>query len=263
MRDPNPEVSGKGLRQLRRAGIETLSGVLREEAQEINEAFMKFITRRMPFVVLKIAQSVDGRIATARGESKWITGPEARKRVHGLRNELDAVLVGVDTIIKDNPSLDCRAPKGRDPFRLIVDSRLRIPLQSKVLHCGDNRTILCCTGKAPEPRIRRLAGMGITVLTVKEKQGRVDLKALMRELGRRDIMSIMIEGGSSVSASALASGIVDKVMVFVAPKLIGGADAVPSIGGASPRLLKHARDLRKVRWQRYGRDLLIEGYLPN
>ncbi len=261
MTDPNPQVSGRGFRELRRAGIKTRTGVLRNEARTLNEAFIKHVTTGEPFTILKIAQSLDGKIATASGESKWITGPKSRERVHMLRNEVDAVLIGINTVKKDNPSLDCRLPGGQNPYRIIVDSSLQIPPGAKIMKYTDGKTIIATTIRASRRKIDSLTKKGATVLVVKERAGRVDLKRLMKELGKLDITSMIIEGGSAISASALSSGIVDKVMFFIAPKLIGGIDAVPSVGGKSPALLKSALDLKKVRTVSYGNDLLIEGYL--
>lgn len=271
MTDPNPKVSGKGLKELRRAGIMTRTGLLKEKARKLNEAFIKYISKKEPFVILKIAQSLDGKIAAAGGESKWITGPKARARVHRLRNEIDAVLVGIGTVKKDNPSLDCRVRGGRDPYRIIVDSRLQISLNAKVLKHNDGRTIIAATEKADKQKIASLINKGCRVLVIKtaevkdaalrRERQQVDLKGLMKELGKLEITSVMIEGGSSISASALSSKIVDKVMFFTAPKIIGGADAVPSVGGKSPALLKNAIKLKDMQATAFGNDILLEGYI--
>lgn len=259
--DPNPKVSGRGIRELRRAGIETEIGILGPEAQSLNETFNKFITKKEPFVMLKIAQSLDGKIATAKGESKWITGKTARRHVHQLRNNLDAVLVGIGTVMKDNPSLDCRLRGGRNPYRVIVDSSLRIQLKSKVLGYSDSKTIIATTKKASARKIKQLSARGVTVLVIRSKAGRVDLKALMKALGRLNITGIMIEGGSSIASSAIYAGIVDRVMFFVAPRIIGGTDSIPSIGGKSPSLLGNAIKLKDMKATAMGDDILIEGHL--
>ena len=272
MIDPNPKVSGMGLKELRKAGIETVSGIMEKEALKLNEAFIKYITAKEPFVVLKIAQSLDGKIATAKGESRWITGEKAREYVHRLRNEVDAILVGIGTVKKDNPSLDCRIKGGRNPYRIIVDSSLDISLNAKVLKHRDNKTIIA-TISPPKTRpykrelmscqkkIEQLQNMGAHVLTLKDKNGKVDLKSLMKELARLEITSVMIEGGSSINASALSSKVIDKVMLFIAPRIIGGADAISSIGGRSPVLLKNAFRLNDIQVKKIGDDLLLEGYL--
>ncbi len=261
MTDPNPKVSGKGMRELRMAGIKTKTGVLKSEARTLNEAFIKYITERQPFTVLKIAQSLDGKIATSKGESKWITGAKARERVHELRNELDSIMVGIGTIQADNPSLDCRSRGGNNPYRIIVDSSLQIPLNSKVLTYDDNKTIIATTDKASRSKVARITKLGANILFINSKQGRVDLRHLMKELGKLDIMSVLIEGGSSVSAAALTSKIVDKVMFFVAPKIIGGTDSFSSVGGSSPSLLKNALQLRDLHAEQFGEDILLEAYI--
>ena len=261
MFDPNPNVAGMGIRELKKAGIKTEAGLMETEARKLNEAFIKYITRKEPFVFLKIAQTLDGKIATAAGNSKWITGAGSREYVHKLRNDVDALLVGISTVKKDNPSLDCRARGGLNPFRIIVDSSLKIPLNAKLLNHKDKRTIIATTEKAGRKKIIQLTSLGAKVLVIKSRQGKVDLKKLMKELGRLDITSVMIEGGSAINASALSSKIVDKVLVFIAPKIIGGIDSIPSIGGKSPALLKSAYNLKNINTVQIGDDLLIEGYL--
>lgn len=261
MLDPNPMVSGKGMMQLQNAGIITETGLMEDKARVLNEAFTKFITTCTPFVVLKMAQSLDGKIATARGESQWITGETSRQYVHRLRNEADAVLTGSGTVRKDNPSLDCRIRGGRNPYRVIVDSALRMPLSARVLGHGDGKTIIATTRKASDRKIHQIEKTGNRVLIVKEKNGRVDLQHLMKELARLEIISVMIEGGSSVAASALSGGIVDKVLFFIAPKIIGGRDSIPSVGGKSPVTLKNVIQLQDFKAIRLGQDILIQGYV--
>ena len=261
MIDPNPKVSGRGIKELKGAGIKTETGIMNAEAKNLNESFIKFITKKEPFVILKIAQSLDGKIATAKGESQWITGKESRKYVHKLRSEVDALLVGIGTIKKDNPSLDCRIRGCRNPYRIIVDSRLQIPLNAKVLKHKDKRTIIATTKKASSRKINLLKKLGNNVLIIKDRAEKINLKALMKALARLDITSVMIEGGSSVNASALSSGIVDKVMFFITPKIIGGSDAVSSVGGKSPSLLKNALTLKDVQMTKIGKDILFTASL--
>ncbi len=260
MADPNPRVRGRGLKELRAAGIYTENAVMESEARKLNEVFIKYITRKEPFVFLKIAQTLDGKTATATGDSKWITGRKARRHVHKLRDEVDALLVGIGTVEKDNPSLDCRIKGGSNPYRVIVDSSLRIPLTAKVLAHKDGRTIIAATGRASQKKIDILLSRGVRVIVTVDSEGRVDLKSLMKELGRMDITSVMIEGGSSINASALSSGIVDKVLVFMAPRILGGVDSIPSIGGKSPLLIEHAVKLRKTNITTFGDDILLEAY---
>jgi diaminohydroxyphosphoribosylaminopyrimidine deaminase/5-amino-6-(5-phosphoribosylamino)uracil reductase len=261
MTDPNPEVSGKGIKALKQAGIKTEVGVLRSEAEKLNEFFIKFISKKTPFVILKIAQSLDGKIATALGESQWITGEKAREYVHKFRNEVNAVLVGIGTVKQDDPSLTCRIRGGRNPYRIIIDTSLDIPLGAKVLKQRDQKTIIVTAQTKKKGRIQSILGKGGKVVLVKAKAGKVDLKNLMQHLGELGITSVMIEGGSSLNASALKSGIVDKVLFFSAPKIIGGADAVSSIGGKSVASLKHAMRIKNLQTRLIGDDIMIEGYL--
>lgn len=275
MTDPNPKVSGKGISELRNAGIQTEVGTMEQEAKRLNEAFTKFISTKKPFVTLKMAQSLDGRIATARGESKWITGPEARAYVHSLRNGVDAVLVGIGTVKKDNPSLDCRAKGGRNPYRIVIDSELQIPMDSKVLKHSDGKTIIATTVRAPMRKIEQLRKQGHRVLItggtgpakaqrpgrLKSGACRVSLKRLMKELGKMEITAVMIEGGAAVAAAALSEKIVDKVLFFIAPKIIGGTDAVPAVGGESPLQLKNAYTIKNMTVTEFGNDICIEGYV--
>ena len=262
MIDPNPRVSGEGINTLRKRGIKVVTGVLKDEAMKLNEAFIKHISSGIPFVTLKIAQTLDGKIATVTGESKWITGEKARKEGHRLRDQNDAILVGINTVLRDDPSLTARVPGGRDPIRVIVDSTLRTPLGSRVIvQRSRAKTIIATLGQAPAKKIKQLEGLGVDVIVVKSSKGRVDLKDLVRKLGKMDIMSILIEGGAEINASALQAGIVDKVVLFVAPLLMTGKDSLCSIGGMSPTKLSRAIRLGSVTSRVIGQDLMIEGYI--
>jgi len=262
MIDPNPRVAGEGIKALRKAGIQVTTGVLETEARKLNEAYIKHIATGMPFVTLKIAQTLDGKIATASGESKWITGERAREEGHRLRDINDAILVGINTVLADNPSLTTRIPNGRDPIRVIVDTHLRIPLHAKVLtRKSSAKTIVATRTNALRAKISKLQEAGAEVITVKSAQGRVDLRELMKKLGKMDIMSVLIEGGAEINASALKSGIVDKVVAFVAPMLMTGRDALCSIGGVSPLKFSQAVRLTKVTTRFVGQDLMFEGYI--
>lgn len=262
MIDPNPRVSGGGIRTIRKSGIKLVTGVLEAEATKLNEAFIKHVTTKTPFVTLKIAQTLDGKIATATGESKWITGEESREEGRRLRDINDAILVGINTILKDNPSLTARIPGGRDPIRVIVDSRLRIPLNAKVLiQKSQAKTMVATLSNVPESKIKKLQDIGAEVLTIKSVLDRVDLQDLMKKLGKKDIMNVLIEGGAEVNASALKSSIVDKIVMFIAPTIMTGRDSLCSIGGISPKKLGHSIRLRSVTSRFVGQDLLIEGYI--
>lgn len=262
MIDPNPRVSGGGVKALRSAGIRVETGLLGDEARKLNEAFIRHVTKGLPFVTMKIAQTLDGKIATASGESQWITGRDARREGHRLRDQHDAILVGINTVLQDDPRLTTRIPGGRNPVRVIVDSRLRIPFTATVLDRGASaRTIIATLAKAPKAKAEKLRERGAEVVTARSDKGRVDLRDLMRKLGTRGIMSLLIEGGAEVNASALKAGVVDKVVLFVAPLLMTGRDALPSIGGKSPERLSQAMKLQGVEVKRVGQDLMIEGYL--
>lgn len=262
MIDPNPWVSGKGIKELKERGISVVVGILKEKAERLNEAFTKYITKRRPFVILKIASSLDGKIATATGESRWITGEEARRFVHRLRSEVDAVMVGIGTILKDDPFLTARIKGGRDPIRIIVDEKLSIPIGSNVLNLDSPaKTYIATTEKASRAKIREIEGRGGGVLILKEKDGLVDLSALMDKLGQMQITSLLIEGGAEINASALREGIVDKVIFFISPKIIGGQKAPGSIGGESPKSLAEAIRLHDIIIKKKGEDIMVEGYI--
>lgn len=268
MIDPNPLVSGRGIEELKKGGVSVVAGILKEKAERLNEAFSKYITRRRPFVILKIALSLDGKIATPAGESKWITGDISRRFVHRLRSEVDAVMVGIGTILKDDPSLTSRVKDGRDPIRIVVDERLCIPTGSKVLSLDSRSKTYIATidgaSKAKKAKIRKIEVRGGIVLVVKEKDGLVDLSSLMDRLGEMEITSLLIEGGAEINASALREGIVDKVIFFFAPMIMGGRRSLSSIGGGSPRSLAEVTRLHDIIIKKRGEDIMVEGYVtPN
>jgi len=262
MIDPNPRVSGGGIKTLRKSGIEVVTGVLEKEAKKLNEAFIKYITTGVPFVTLKIAQTLDGKIATSSGESKWITGEKAREEGHRLRDANDAILVGINTVLKDNPSLTTRVPRGRDPIRVIVDTKLRTPLKAKVItQKSSAKTYIATLDTMPKDKLVKLLDAGVEVLLAKGSKGHVDLKSLMKMLGGFGVTSVLIEGGAEVHASAIKSRIVDKIVMFIAPMLMTGKDSLCSIGGVSPTRLSQAVRLRDVTTRMVGDDLMIEGYI--
>ncbi len=265
MEDPNPRVKGKGIAKLRKNGIKVEVGLLEDECRRLNESYIKFIKTKTPWVILKVAASLDGKTATRSGESRWISGMEALNYVHRLRSKVDAILVGVNTIIKDNPRLTTRLPgrKSRDPIRILADSKLRIPLTSRVLKLKSEAiTIVATTDRASPGKRRSLEQIGVKVLTIdQDDKGRVDLSSLMKKLGALNITSLLIEGGSTISASALSSGIVDKMICFYAPKIIGGKQSPGIVGGKGVETLKQAVGLEDIRVKRLGEDILIEGYI--
>ncbi len=264
MKDPNPLVSGKGLEKLNNAGIETIVGILEDESQTFNEIFVKYITTKKPFVVLKSAASLDGKIAVPSGDSKWITGEQARAKVHELRDEVDAILVGANTVIKDDPQLTSRV-KGRDtknPVRVILDSSLKIPEHSRVLQKDESvKTIIAVTGRASSEKIKRFEDQDIQIIQTEDKDGKVDWKTLLVELGKMEVTSLLIEGGSEVNASALQAGIVDKIIFFFAPKIIGGSHSIPMFGLEGAQKLSAAVRLVNLEMSMLGDDIMVTGYV--
>jgi len=259
MKDPNPLNSGEGFRRLRSAGINVKTGILEDKARQLNEAFIKFIKTGEPFVTAKIAMSLDGKIATRTGESKWITGIKARKYVQKLRSEVDAILVGINTIIKDDSELKAR-DREEKPIRVILDSQARIPLEARVLK-GKPKTMIATTKYATISRISELKKTGAEVLITGEKGGKIDLKELMKKLGKLGITSLLLEGGGEILSSALSTRIVDKALFFIAPKIIGGRDAPTTVGGEGIKNISEAVPLKRIKVRRFEEDVLIEGYL--
>lgn len=258
--DPNPLVRGKGVRRLSRAGLDVQVGVLGPEAERMNEPFNHAIVHRAPFVVLKAATSLDGRTATRRGESQWITSEEARRRGRELRGALDAVVVGVGTVLADDPALTTRLRGRHDPLRVVLDSRLRTPLGAELVRTArQTPTLIATTKKAPAARRIRLERAGVEVLALPaDKKGRVDPHALLTALHERELIGVLLEGGSTLHGSFLDAGLVHKVVWFMAPLLIGGDGARASLGGLGPATLRgaHHLDIRSV--EPVGPDLMIE-----
>ena len=266
MEDPNPDVTGGGNAHLRALGVEVVSGVLETEARRLNEVFVKFATTRRPFVVLKVAATLDGRIATRTGDSKWVTGEAARAHVHELRHGMDAIMVGIGTIAVDDPSLTTRLPDGRpgaDPIRIVLDSKLSISEDARVLrHDASNADTMLVTGDAVSAAKRKvLRSRGVKVLEAPLRDGRIHLDSLMNRLGYIGITSLLVEGGSRVIASALQSRIVDKILFFYAPKILGGGDGVPICAGDGPEHMRQCIPIRDMTSRWFGDDLLVEGYI--
>ncbi len=259
MEDPNPLVAGRGLEMLRSASLEVEVGVLQEDCQRLNEAFSKYIRTKQPFVILKIASTLDGKLATREGESKWITGERSRRFVQELRDSNDAILVGIGTVLKDDPLLTARIKGGRDPLRIILDSRLRIPDRAKVIEQAPEKTILATTELAPRERIEELEKRGVGVWVLNSSEGKVDLKSLLVRAGEMEQMSLLVEGGSEVNGSFLREGLFDKILIFYAPKLLGG-QALEMFGGRGFGKIEQAFPLSPIKVKRMGEDILIEGY---
>lgn len=259
MTDPNPKVAGKGIEILKNAGVEVVTGVLEKEAKELNEVFLKWITTGRPFVALKTAMSLDGKIATASGESQWITNEKSRYEGHRLRDIYDGILVGINTVLQDNPSLTTRLREyqGKNPVRIVLDSQARLPLDSKLATDGAARTIVAVSAKAPADRVEALKKAGLEILTA--GTGMVDAAELMHQLGAMGITSILVEGGGRVNFSLLEAGFVDRVYAFVAPKLIGGSKALTPVEGAGFDKLSQAVELVDIKTRLLGDDVMITG----
>ena len=257
--DPNPLVAGKGLQALRAGGVEVETGALQEACDALNAPFFHFIRTRRPYVVLKYAMTLDGRTATRTGASQWITGEAARRRVHESRHRLRSILVGVGTVLADDPLLTCRIEGGRDPLRVVCDTHLRTPLDSRLLRtAGAVETVLATCVGDPE-RLAPYAAAGCQVWTLPERGGRVDLAALMDRLGAAEVDSLLLEGGSTLSWAMLEAGLVQRVQAYVAPKLFGGAAAPGPVGGLGVEAPDQAIRLRHMALSQVGEDLLLEG----
>jgi diaminohydroxyphosphoribosylaminopyrimidine deaminase/5-amino-6-(5-phosphoribosylamino)uracil reductase len=264
MVDPNPLVSGKGIKRLTKAGIQVTTGILERDARKLNEVFIKYITEKMPFVIMKVASTLDGKIATREGDARWITGEKARTFVHQLRNEVDAILVGIGTVKRDDPQLTTRLAqgRGRDPYRIILDTHLTIPFSSRLLHLDlQSRTIIATSKPALSGKARKLKKLGATILTVSTLKGRINLKSLLKKLVTLDITSVMVEGGRETITSFLEQGLVDKLYLFYAPKIIMGKEAIGITGGPGKALIEEAIRVTDITVRKMGDDILIEGYL--
>jgi diaminohydroxyphosphoribosylaminopyrimidine deaminase / 5-amino-6-(5-phosphoribosylamino)uracil reductase len=253
--DPNPKVSGKGTLELQKAGIEVKSGILEDEAKKLNEAYIKYITTGKPFVILKIAMTLDGKIATPEGQSKWITGEKARRIVHRLRSGVDAIMTAIGTVKADNPQLTVRIQSGKNPRRIIIDPNLEIPLNARVLQIPPETIIVTRTDTQKSDYLLK---SGIKIIYFNKL---LELNWLLEKLGDKDITSLLIEGGASLNAHALEDGIVDKIMIFIAPIIIGGKESYPAVGGKTFKKLEEAYRVEDMKIRRIGQDLLLEGYI--
>ncbi len=263
MEDPNPLVSGKGFQRLKEAGVKVKVGVLEEKARRLNEVFVKHITTGRPFVIVKSAVTADGKTATRTGRSRWITGEKARAFVHRLRNNSDAIAVGINTVLLDDPRLTARLEEGggKDPLRVVVDSRARLPIDARMIKMPSRAaTLLAATAAAPPEKRRALEEKGVEILLLPEHQGRVDLDALIGKLGERGICQLLVEGGGTLNYSLLEAGLVDKLMLFIAPLIVGGRESPTSFGGSGVAALEQAWHLEDLEIKQYDGDLLMIGY---
>lgn len=268
MEDPNPGVKGGGKHYLESLGINTTLGVCKDEAEKLNEIFIKFVTTKRPFSIIKCAATLDGRIATKTGDSKWVTSEASRNFVHWLRHALDAIMVGINTVERDDPCLTTRLAddlgnvKGNDPTRIILDTTLRISENAKVLRLNsDSDTIIVSGNSVPTDKRTRLEKQGVRVIESQVTNGRIDLDILMDLLGNMGMTSLLIEGGSRVITSALSAGIAEKIIFFFAPKILGGDDGVPICKGKGASTMKNCIPVKDIRVRRFGDDVMIEGYI--
>jgi diaminohydroxyphosphoribosylaminopyrimidine deaminase/5-amino-6-(5-phosphoribosylamino)uracil reductase len=262
--DPNRRVSGGGAAFLRERGLQVEVGLLAEEVRHLNEAWFAWVETGLPFVIVKAACSLDGKIATRTGDSKWLTGEAARAFGHRLRHECDAILVGIGTVLADDPQLTARLTRRRalDPIRVVLDSHLRTPLSAHLLHVSSPVTTwVACTETAPAEKIKALEALGAEVLVLPAENNRVALRPLLDELGRRRVQSLLVEGGAEVLGAFLDQRRVDKFYFFYAPKILGGKDAYPAVAGRGAATLAEAHQARNLSLRRLGPDLLVRGYL--
>jgi diaminohydroxyphosphoribosylaminopyrimidine deaminase/5-amino-6-(5-phosphoribosylamino)uracil reductase len=263
MKDPNPLVSGRGIRRLKEAGVRVEVGICEKICRELNAAFGKSVTTRTPWVILKAAVSLDGKAATRSGDSRWISSKASRRQVHRLRAAVDAVMVGIGTVQKDDPLLNVRLPgqrTARQPWRIVIDSRLRIPLSSRIVGTAEDfPTLVATTSAAPPGKRERLKKAGVKILVIRgDRQGRVKLRSLMKELGVLGIQSVLLEGGPTLNAAAVKERIVDRILLFVAPKIIGGREAPGMMGGEGVGRMKEALRTEILKVRRIGPDLMVE-----
>jgi diaminohydroxyphosphoribosylaminopyrimidine deaminase/5-amino-6-(5-phosphoribosylamino)uracil reductase len=259
MVDPNPLNNGKGVSLLRQNKIKVEVGIMEDELKSLNKAFIKYITKKIPFVTVKAAQSLDGKIATKAGDSKWITSDKSRAFSHRLRREFDAVMVGVNTVLRDNPKLDAWFSR-RQPVKIIVDSQLSVPVNANIFS-GLNKVILVTlpAGRGQETENRRELAAKAEILEVKEKAGQINLKGMMRKLAQRGITNILVEGGGSLIGSLFDEGLVDRALFFISPKIIGGKEAITSVMGNGIVRIDKAVKLKDIKLRHFADDIMIEG----
>lgn len=261
--DPNPQVAGQGQQKLLEAGIIVDTGILEKEARQLNEAFFKYIRTGNPFVSLKTAMTLDGKIAAVSGDSKWITAAEARHHVHQLRDTYDAIMVGIGTVLHDDPLLNTRLDREdvHHPVRVIIDTYLDLPLDSQIAKSSHElRSLVFCSGQADLDREKRLQAAGCEVIRLPEQEGLLPLENVLQHLGGEGIMSLLVEGGGEINAFLLENRLADKVYWFIAPKIIGGRNAATPVQGSGLNIMQDAWELQSIEVTRFKRDILITGY---
>lgn len=256
--DPNALVAGKGVQALREAGVEVVTRVMKEECDALNPVFFHFITTKTPYVLMKYAMTMDGKIACDTGKSQWITGEEARSHVQETRDALMGIMVGIQTIISDNPRLTCRIPGGRNPIRIICDSHLRIPMEAEVVQTAKEMKTVVATVSSEQEKISALREAGVKVLITDSADGKVDLQDLMQKLGQEKIDSILLEGGGTLNQSALQSGIVNHIQIYLAPKIFGGTGKYTPVSGIGVKEPDEAYLLINRKIRIFGEDILLD-----
>lgn len=256
--DPNPKVAGKGAQILREHGIVVETGILEKECLALNEVFFHYITTGIPYVAMKYAMTMDGKIATYTGDSKWVTGEVARRHVHELRKRYSAIMIGIGTVLVDDPMLNCRIEEGVDPVRVICDSRLRIPLESRIVQTAKEIPVIVAYAEGEPAKERALEEAGVELLRVDDR-GKVDFPELLRELGEKKIDSVLIEGGGTFHGTVLKSGMVNRIYCYMAPKLIGGKEAKSPVEGDGFSYMREALEVTGTEIIKLGEDICITG----
>lgn len=260
--DPNPITSGKGIQKLKEAGIEIKMGIMESQAKRLNAPFFKLMQKGLPYVIVKWAMSLDGKIATYSGDSRWITSEESREYVHKIRGQVDGILVGINTVLRDDPLLTCRLEGGRNPKRIIVDSNASLPLSSRLVKSINEAEIIVAVNKnAPQKNIEILEQLGCKIIQTKDTNDHVGFKELFQRLGEMKLTNILVEGGSSVITSVIEERLVDKIMVFVAPIIIGGEGAKSPVLGKGIDKICKAAEIREITLKNFSIDTVIEGIL--
>ncbi len=263
MKDPNPDVSGGGCEFLEKNGIDVVSGILESECRLLNEAFLKYVLTTLPFVIAKSAITLDGWTGTATGHSKWITNDKSRQFVHRMRSQVDAIMVGVGTVLADDPQLTTRLGRGqgKDPLRLVVDTHLRTPLDAKIVnHESAADTLIAVGSDVSGEVLEKINKKGVETIVCPTQDGRIDLRALMGIMAEKSVTSILLEGGGTLAGSMLTERLIDKYYVFNAPKILGGGDGIPMVAGTGPKKMDQSLSLKDIRVRRFGDDVLIMGY---
>lgn len=258
LKDPNPKVSGKGIQMLRQAGIEVIENYCEASCREINQIFLKYITTKTPYIVMKYAMTLDGKIAAYTGDSKWVSNKQSRNMVQSLRNDLKGIMVGINTVLKDDPRLTCRIRDGIDPIRIVLDTQLKISEKAKVL---GSECIIATANTADKAKIKKIKSTGTNIIECPINQYGVDIEFLLNKLGELNIDSILVEGGGTLNYSILSQGLADKIIAFISPKIIGGRSALTPVEGKGFDLMSKAVKLSNISIKNFDDDICISGYL--